>query len=114
MELSILLVEDAQMRSLNRQYRRLDRATDVLSFSQVDWNDKSVGGLKRNGSDFLLGDLVISIETLKRRFKGAKAFHRALDHCVVHGILHLMGWDHDLARDRKRMRQKEQQLLGLL
>lgn len=95
--LSLALVDDAQMRLLNRRYRRLDRTTDVLAFSQ---------GPVVRGAPTVLGDVVISVETAARRVGGA-ALHAELVRYLIHGILHLNGWDHHTAGDRRAMRRQE-------
>ena len=94
-ELSIAFVDDAQMRELNRRYRRLDRTTDVLAFPQ--------------GERGLLGDVVISVETAVRRV-GTRRLPAELGRYLMHGILHLMGWDHHAPAQRRAMRRRERQL----
>lgn len=93
-ELSVALVDDAQMRALNRRYRRRDRTTDVLAFPQ--------------GEHGLVGDVVLSVETIARR-SGLRA-ERDLGRCLVHGILHLTGWEHHTATARRAMRSRERAL----
>lgn len=85
------------MRGLNRRYRRLDRATDVLAFPQ--------------GEQGLFGDVVLSVETARRRV-GASAgrLERELARYLLHGILHLAGWDHHTAATRRVMRRREREL----
>ena len=99
-ELSLALVDDAQMRALNRQYRRHDRTTDVLAFPQ--------------GECGLIGDVVLSVETIARRNHATagvvRRVERDLDRCVLHGILHLMGWDHHTEVTRRAMRRRERAL----
>ena len=96
-ELSILITDDGEIRELNRRYRRLDRATDVLSFS--------MGGA-------LLGDVVISAETAARRALGR--LDRELTCLLVHGVLHLLGHDHKKPAERRLMRARERALLRRL
>jgi len=97
-ELSLSLVGDARIRKLNREWRRKDEATDVLSFP--------VG-------DPLLGDVVISIETARRVAKErGVALRSELNLYLAHGLLHLLGYDHHGAAERKRMARAEAHLLG--
>ncbi len=97
-------VSDADMRELNRRYRAMDRTTDVLSFAQPD-----VGG---HG---LLGDVVISYDTAVRNSERfSVAVDREIRRLVVHGILHLLGFDHAKKRQREIMRRKESEILGFL
>jgi probable rRNA maturation factor len=107
-ELSILLTDDAQIQSLNRDYRDKDTPTDVLSFGQME------------GDDFVmavpvLGDLVISLQTAERQAKDMghplAAEVRVL---LVHGLLHLLGFDHIQAKDRVEMAAAEDGLLAAL
>ncbi len=102
MELSLSIVNDVEMRALNNKWRGKDHSTDVLSFPQDD--------------DLLLGDLVISIET---------AASQAVDHghstgdelriLMVHGLLHLFGYDHELGEvEREEMAAAETRLMTKL
>lgn len=97
-EVSIILTDDAEIHSLNRQYRNIDRPTNVLSFEL--------------GDDILLGDIYISLDTVAREAAGAGisiAEHTA--HMVVHGVLHLMGYDHIKNRDAEIMESHEVKIL---
>jgi probable rRNA maturation factor len=103
-ELSIALVDDAAIRALNAQWRGLSRATDVLSFSQLEGDFAD-----RRGR--LLGDVVISVETAAAQ---AAERHRSLDETVtrllIHGVLHLLGHDHETDDEARRMRAEERRL----
>jgi probable rRNA maturation factor len=100
-ELSLSFTNDLRMRELNREWREIDRSTDVLSFPQ--------GG----GPDFtLLGDIVISIDTAKRHsIKYGNTLHDEIKKLIVHGTLHLLGYDHKKKRDKEVMREKESRLM---
>ena len=107
-ELSILLVSDREMRRLNREYRDRVRATDVLSFSQLEGEAPVADGL--------LGDVVISVDTAKRQaaergeLVGAEG-----DRLLIHGLLHLLGYDHEGSeREARRMHRRERQLARAL
>lgn len=100
-ELSILVTGDAGIRRLNRRWRGKDRATDVLSFPLSD--PPGVGPL--------LGDVVISIDTAARRARDARAAGRELDRYLAHGILHLLGFDHERKGDAKVMAAREEALV---
>lgn len=108
-ELTINLVDDAEIHRLNRTYRGADRPTDVLAFAMRE-------GTRAPGDDRVLGDVVISLETAaqqahRRRVSPASEV-RAL---VIHGVLHLLGYDHERsAADARRMRAMEQRLRHLL
>jgi len=96
-ELSVLLCDDSFIQKLNLQYRGFDKSTDVLSFSM---NEGELLGVGRE----LLGDVVISVETAARR---AQRFNhsvtREVSILLIHGILHLLGYDHQNKADEKQM-----------
>lgn len=103
-ELSIALVGDAAIRRLNRDYRAKDQPTDVLSFPA---GDSPAPGPQ------LLGDLVISLDTAARASRAHRRALRAeLRAYLAHGLLHLLGYDHHRADQRRRMRGQERRLLG--
>ncbi len=103
-ELSIALVDDATMTELNTRYRGQARPTDVLSFSLNEGEHADRGGN-------LLGDVVISVETAARQ---ARRAHRSLDAVVarllVHGTLHLLGYDHQTDAEARTMHTNERRL----
>ena len=103
-ELSIALVDDATIAELNQTYRSKPGPTDVLSFSQL-------GGEKAELAGNLLGDVVISLETAARQ---ARSAHRGLDselaRLLVHGILHLIGYDHEHDEEARVMQRLERQV----
>ena len=104
-EISLLLVGRTGSRSLNRRYRRRDHATNVLSFP-------ATGAARRAG---LLGDLVIcpAVLAAEARAQG-KTLTAHWAHLVVHGVLHLTGFDHVKLRDARRMEQRETHILRRL
>lgn len=96
-ELSVLFCDDAAIHELNRDYRGKDMATDVLSFEQEGPGDVRI-----------LGDIVISLETVENRFPDDRAAQRAevlLLFC--HGMLHLLGYDHKTKKDQQQMAEKQ-------
>ncbi len=100
-ELSITFIGDAEMRDLNRSWRGIDRATDVLSFPQ-----------DAKGPVPLLGDIVISIDTTRRHaVRYGNTFHEETKKLIVHGILHLLGHDHKKKREKELMQSLEEELL---
>lgn len=106
-EISIVLVDDAQIRVLNRQYRGKDRPTDVLAFSQLEGEDFAPDGEKA-----ALGDVVISVETAARQAdERGLALRDELDLLVAHGVLHLLGYDDETADGAAEMRQRESLIL---
>ena len=95
--MSIVTVTDAEMRRLNRQYRAIDAPTDVLSFSAGE-------GALPDGEEPYLGDLVLALPYIQRQ---AKAENHEVDDelilAVVHGTLHLLGYDHDTLENQAAM-----------
>ena len=106
-ELSVALVGDEEMRPLNAKYRKKNKTTDVLSFS-ADPGISSEAGL--------LGDVIISIEQAKRQAKERNhSLKKEMVTLLIHGILHLLGYDHERSqRQAKIMASLEQKLLGHL
>lgn len=104
-ELSILFTGDRAMRYLNRRYRDIDRATDVLSFSQ---REGQFPGLRPD----ILGDIVISVPTAARQARECNhSLGREIERLLVHGLLHLLGYDHERGpAEARRMRRKEVRL----
>ena len=101
-ELSVLFADDVQMRELNRVYRKKDRTTDVLAFPMTD---------ARNRRSRLLGDLVVSVAVARKQARAAK--RSVLDEVTMllaHGLLHLVGWDHDTASKDRAMRAETDRL----
>jgi rRNA maturation RNase YbeY len=107
-ELSIHLAADAEIAQLNAGFRGRPSPTDVLAFSLLEGE-----GSEHSGS--LLGDVVIGVETAARQ---ARARRRALDdevaRLLIHGTLHLLGFDHERAEDARRMRAEERRLWGVV
>jgi probable rRNA maturation factor len=103
-EWSVVLTTDHELRELNREYRGLDRATDVLAFAQREGTPSVSAGR-------LLGDVVISVPTARRQaLANDRDVAGEITMLLAHGLLHLLGWDHDTpARDR-RMRGETDRL----
>jgi probable rRNA maturation factor len=104
-EISVYLIDDTEMRRLNKIHRGLNRTTDVLSFPQYE----SANSLKTDiGGVALMGDIVISLETLHRRCVARdERPEREFARLLVHGTLHLLGYDHSSSRDRAHMLELE-------
>jgi probable rRNA maturation factor len=108
-ELSIALVDDDAIRSLNRDYRGKDRPTDVLAFAQLEGETAAKAP---SAAPRLLGDVVISVPTAARQ---AANRHRRLEleltTLAIHGILHLLGYDHERSpADARRMFKKAREI----
>jgi probable rRNA maturation factor len=105
-EVSFLLTDDAQMRALNKAHRGKDQPTNVLSFPS---GDVLVGeGVEGPLPPALLGDIAMGYETVLREAKaGALVFQDHATHLVIHGILHLLGFDHIEEEEAAEMEAKE-------
>lgn len=110
-EVSVLITGDRKMRALNRDYRGIDRTTDVLSFAMSE-----AGAGEVAGGPMPLGDIVISAP--KAALQAEEAGHSTDDEMtflLVHGLLHLAGFDHETnAADKRRMFKKQDELIGKL
>lgn len=109
-EVSLLLCDDIYIRELNREYRSKDLATDVLSFALEEGEEPAViGGPKET----LLGDIVISVETATRQAKEyGHSLEREVAFLAIHGLLHLLGYDHELGKvEEDAMRLEEEKIL---
>ena len=120
-ELSVLITDDEGIRALNRDWRSKDKATDVLSFSQVESGDDQwpeLPGMEDNAGPAIpvLGDVVISAETAARQAEAADvSLESEFRRLLVHGALHLLGHDHvHGGRQAAKMQREEERLLGLL
>jgi len=100
------------MALLNRQYRKKEGATDVLSFSMQETLDGEDDTLLFE--TVMLGDVVISVDTASRDAKElGQSFEKTVDRLLIHGILHLVGYDHETSqKDSERMMDEEERLLG--
>jgi probable rRNA maturation factor len=102
-ELSLLLTDDVEIQELNKTYRDLDKATDVLSFPQDE------DAVNESG-DTLLGDVVISVETAARQAEEHHlSFNEELILLAIHGILHLLGYDHERSPQEAHIMQDKTQ-----
>lgn len=111
LELSILLTSDEGIRPMNRDYRNKDKPTDVLSFGQGFFHHgrrTESGGLAN-----VLGDVVISVETAQRQAdERGHPLEQEMRVLVVHGIVHLLGWDHEDDAEAEQMEAIEWDLLA--
>lgn len=127
-ELSLLLVSDAVIHGLNRTWRGKDRPTDVLSFAMLEAagpggarpraiigerRPRPRGARLRGEPERLLGDVVISVDTARRQAaEYGHSLETEVDRLLVHGVLHLIGYDHERsAAEARRMFRKERVLL---
>ena len=124
-EVSLLFVDNDEMREINNETRGIDRATDVLSFPMLDYENKKVfKEMYKNyefsqsdcdGEELVLGDVVLSLEkALEQSKEFNHSFEREASYLVVHSILHLLGYDHMEEDDKVIMRKREEEILNKL
>ncbi|WP_239077344.1 rRNA maturation RNase YbeY [Geobacter sp. SVR] len=109
-ELSISIVSDAAIRRINRDYLAKDRPTNVISFSQQEGEFAGI-------NPQVLGDVIISADTaLREAEEGGNSHFERLCFLLLHGILHLCGYDHERSGETEasRMQKKEQELFRIL
>lgn len=99
--LTLILADSGRLRRLNRKYRQIDRVTDVISFAMRE-------GQPHPGATSELGDIYISLPRTRRQARQYRvSFDQELRRLVVHGTLHLLGYDHQKPAQAARMRNKE-------
>jgi len=109
-EVSLLLSDDAEVRELNRDYRGQDKPTNVLSFAALDADSP----IPEDGP-ILLGDVIIAYETTRAEAEAeGKRFEHHVSHLVVHGVLHLLGYDHIEEDEAESMESLERSILAAL
>lgn len=107
-EISIALADDSYVHELNRKWRGQDKPTNVLSFANLD---DHTGALSID-AEIALGDVILALETCKREAQTQeKPFSDHLTHLVVHGVLHLLGYDHEVDGDAEQMESLEKEIL---
>ena len=111
-EVSVALCDDATIHQLNRDFRKVDRPTDVLSFALNEGEEPEIVD---GPAEELLGDIIISVDTLERQAEEyGHSLERELAYLTIHGFLHLMGYDHETEDDKLEMRKEEEVVLSAL
>ena len=128
-EIGLTITDDATIHEMNRQYRQVDAPTDVLSFPllQPGQVERAAGRASSDGPErppgysfvpppdgiLHLGDVVVSLPRAREQaLEYGHSAGRELSYLVVHGVLHLLGYDHESASDKERMRQREELILA--
>ncbi len=123
-ELSVVLTDNGRIRELNREFREIDRATDVLSFPMLDF--ETPGDFSHAEEEFedcfnpetgelMLGDIVVSVDKVKEQAENyGHSQERELAFLVAHSMYHLFGFDHMDEEEREAMEEKQRNLLTLL
>ena len=110
--INVVLTTPGNIRKINKEQRKIDKETDVLSFPMYE--KEEIKQLPDEQFD-VLGDIVISIEKVKEQaLEYGHSFERELSYMVVHGFYHLMGYDHMIEADKVIMREREENILNKL
>ncbi|MFT8348646.1 rRNA maturation RNase YbeY [Clostridium saccharoperbutylacetonicum] len=124
-EVSLVLVDNSDIKEINKDTRGIDKETDVLSFPMLEYENKKV--FKEmyldykflpsdfDGDELVLGDIVLSLEKAMEQSKEYNhSYEREAAYLVVHSVLHLLGYDHMEDEDKKIMRNREEEILNKL
>lgn len=124
-EVSLVFVDNNEIKEINNDTRKINKETDVLSFPMLEYEDKKVfkevyKNYKFSPSDFdgdelVLGDIVLSLEkALEQSMEFNHSYEREASYLVVHSVLHLLGYDHMNDEEKQVMRKREEEILTKL
>ena len=107
-EVGVVIADDAMLLHLNREYRNIDKSTDVLSFSYLEPRNSD----SQTDSEFAVGDIYISVDRAREQADQAgHSLEREIFLLTVHGMLHILGFDHSEGPDTKLMQEKERMIM---
>lgn len=111
-EISVSIVGDAEIQSINKAFRDIDNATDVLSFPQLTFDEGEIAGVNENG-EIILGDIIISLDkAISQAEEYGHSLKRELAFLTAHSMLHLLGYDHMTPEEETEMIQKQKGILN--
>ena len=124
-QISLLFVDNEEIKEINNETRNIDRETDVLSFPMLDFEEGKVykdmyigyefDETFKDGDELILGDMVLSLEkALEQSEEYGHSYEREVSYLVVHSILHLLGYDHMVEEEKVIMRKREEEILNKL
>lgn len=124
-QISLLFVDNDEIKEINEETRGINKATDVLSFPMLDYENGKVykdmyigyefDETYMDGNELVLGDMVLSLEkALEQSIEYNHSYEREVSYLVVHSILHLLGYDHMEEEEKKIMRKREEEILNKL
>ena len=122
-QISLLFVDNEEIREINKENRNIDKVTDVLSFPMLDYEEDKVfkdmylnyefDETFKDGDELVLGDIVLSLErALEQSKEYNHSFEREASYLVVHSVLHLLGYDHMEEDEKRIMRNEEEKILS--
>ena len=115
-EVSVLIVDDSEIKAINKEHRDIDKATDVLSFPMAEFENGELisdeGDYDPEFEELMLGDIIISAETAKRQAEDyGHSFEREIAFLTAHSCFHLLGYDHMEEEEEKVMIEKQESIL---
>lgn len=112
-EISISIVDNEEIHQINKQFRGIDRPTDVLSFPQLTFEEGEIMDRNENG-EVVLGDIIISLERAREQAEEyGHSLKREIAFLTAHSMLHLLGYDHMEPEEEKEMFAKQKEILEL-
>jgi probable rRNA maturation factor len=116
-EVSVIIVDDTEIRAINKEHRDIDKSTDVLSFPMVEFINGELitdeGDYDMDSEELILGDIIISAETAKRQASEyGHSFEREIAFLTAHSCFHLLGYDHMEEDEEKVMLEKQESILA--
>ena len=110
-EVSVSIVSNEEIKRINKQFRKIDKITDVLSFPQLTFEENEIVDINESG-EILLGDIIISIEKAKEQSKEfGHSLQREVAFLIAHSMLHLLGYDHMNKDEENEMFSKQKNIL---
>lgn len=124
-EISVLLVDNEEIKRINKEHRNIDKVTDVLSFPMLDYpkgkvfkeayKDFIFNKTFLDGENLVLGDMVLSLEKVREQSEEyGHSFAREAFYLIIHSVLHLLGYDHMTKEEKSLMRLREEEILKKL
>lgn len=111
-ELSVTFVDNEKIQQINREYRNKDKATDVISFAMEEMGEGELEIIYEEDVPRMLGDIIISVPKAKEQAKEyGHSLKRELGFLALHGLLHLLGYDHETEAEEKEMFDKQKDIL---
>lgn len=111
-EVCLSFVDKDEIQRMNREFRNIDRVTDVLSFPQYDEEGGFVG---IEDEDIFIGDVILCVDKAREQaLEYGHSFEREMIYLTIHSILHLLGYDHEEEEDKMQMRSREKAIIQIL
>jgi len=111
-ELSVTFVDNEKIREINRDYRNKDQATDVISFAMEEMGEGEMEIIYEEDAPRMLGDIIISVpKAMEQAEEYGHSMKRELGFLALHGLLHLLGYDHETEAQEKEMFDKQREIL---